>query len=112
MTRGTIYKIENIASNPVRGLYIGSTANFNRRYTEHKNEAVGKTSKQARQLLYTHMRENMGWRGYLMTELCSCAKLTAKEMKALEQKYIDELQSNLNTRAASKKKKKVRECRE
>ena len=73
-------------------IYIGSTTDFVKRKHQHKQDCKTSECK-----LYQTMRENGNWENWRMTiieEYLDCK--TVIEQKIREQKWIDELNGNLN----------------
>jgi hypothetical protein len=86
-------------------IYVGSTTDFVKRKNRHK---FG--SKTYENKLYQTIRDNGGWENWRMTiieEYTDCKNNIEQRMK--EQKWIDELNGNLNTNKAYTSKEERKE---
>ena len=95
---GMIYKIAHIYSPYV---YIGSTTNFNRRKSQHKECCNNEKSKQYNQKVYQTIRELGGWNNFQMVLVAKCPCDDKKELHAKEFEYQQLFDVNMNVNDAS-----------
>ena len=78
-------------------LYIGSTTNFYNRQNQHINHINNWVSKKTYNLkLYKTIRDNGGWKNFIMEVLEKRKQLTETEVTSIEQEYIVVLGANMN----------------
>ena len=77
-------------------IYIGSTTQFVRRKAQHKYNSIHNLNMK----LYKIIRENGGWRCWNMLIIEEIKDCNRTEAQTIEQKYIDELEANLNMNGA------------
>lgn len=88
-----IYKIvPNDLNN--ESCYIGSTTNFNKRKSDHKDNL--KAENKANYPIYKCIRENGGWNAWDMILIENYPCNNKNELHARERHFIEELKSNLN----------------
>ena len=95
---GMIYKIAHRYSPYV---YIGSTTNFNRRKSQHKECCNNEKSKQYNQKVYQTIRELGGWDNFEMVLVAKCPCDDKKELHAKEFEYQKLFDVNMNVNDAS-----------
>ncbi len=88
----SIYKIKCLTTND---FYIGSTNNFTRRKYQHRSHFRCNV-KNSCDKLYDFMRLNGGLDNFDFSILEEFKNIIKKELKIIEQKYIDELKPTLN----------------
>ena len=94
---GLIYKIAHKYSPYV---YIGSTTNFNRRKSQHKECCNNKNSTRHNFKVYQIIRECGGWDNFEMVLVAKCPCDDKKELHAKEFEYQQLFHANLNTQDA------------
>ena len=94
---GLIYKIAHRYSPYV---YIGSTTNFNRRKSQHKECCNNKNSTRHNFKVYQIIRECGGWNNFEMVLVAKCPCNDKKELHAKEFEYQQLFDANLNARNA------------
>jgi hypothetical protein len=90
--------------------YVGSTANFNDRKRGHYNMCNNPNDKRYNYKIYETIRENGGWENWKMVIIGEEKEISLTQSRILEQKYIDELKTNLNMIRAYRTKEDVAEC--
>ena len=90
-----IYKIccRNVE---IKSQYIGSTTNFNRRKSAHKERCNNESSDKYHLNVYQFIRNNGGWTNFCMIEVEKCNKADKHELHKRERYYIETLNSELN----------------
>ena len=80
----------------ITDIYIGSTTNFSRRKSEHKNTCINQNNKNYNVYVYQFIRDNGGFQNWdmILIENVSCS--SKRELLKIERKYIDELKPSLN----------------
>ena len=96
---GMIYKIAHRYSPYV---YIGSTCNFSRRKSQHKDCCNNEKSKQYNQKVYQTIRELGGWDNFVMVLVAKFPCNDKMELHAKEFEYQQLFDANLNTQNAIK----------
>jgi hypothetical protein len=91
----TFYKIVCL-DNSVELCYVGSTADFNKRRSTHKNVCNNENSKNYNFKIYKTIRENGGWDNFKMIEIGTREQLTKREAEQIEEEYRVELKANMN----------------
>jgi len=94
---GMIYKIAHKYSPYV---YIGSTTNFNRRKSQHKESCNNEKSNSYNIKVYQTIRELGGWDNFEMVLVAKCPCDDKKELHAKEFEYQQLFNVNMNTRDA------------
>ena len=97
-SKGMIYKyIHNEDPNLV---YVGSTTNFCVRKNCHKTSYYCETARTHNDKLYVAMRENGGFECFSIIKIKDFPCNSKRELELEEQKYMDELKSNLHNQRA------------
>ncbi|NBQ17424.1 hypothetical protein EBU24_03840 [bacterium] len=102
-SRTVIYRIS--CNDLPEFIYVGSTTDFAKRKSQHKKDSKTKDIK-----LYQTIRENGNWDNWRMTiieEYPDCKSCI--EQRIREQKWIDELNANLNSQKAHQTKEQKKE---
>ena len=86
---------ENITS-----CYVGHTINFTKRKSQHKSNCNNEKSKSYNFKIYEIIRANGGWNNWTMIEINSQLCESERHAERVEQDYISELKSDMNTRRA------------
>ena len=94
---GMIYKIAHRYSPYV---YIGSTCNFSRRKSQHKDCCNNEKSKQYNQKVYQTIRELGGWDNFVMVLVAKFPCNDKMELHAKEFEYQQLFDANLNAQNA------------
>lgn len=94
-SKSVIYKIEHV-DNPEL-LYVGSTTDFIRRKSQHKNTCINSNSKEFNKKLYHMIRTNGNWEVFKMMIIKEYPCNSKTELLIEEEKHRKELQSNLNS---------------
>jgi hypothetical protein len=90
------YKIRcNVDS--VKFLYIGSTKNIRDRKWAHKSDCYNEKCKKYNLKLYTTIRDNGGWDNWVMEPIGKGLFNTRLDARIEEQRYIKEMEANLNS---------------
>jgi hypothetical protein len=86
-----------ICENPeIQSCYVGHTTNFQQRKNSHKSRCNKITSVHYNYKIYQTIRENGGWDNWKMIEIDRQICVDKSDSCRIEQRYIDELQSNMN----------------
>jgi len=95
-SRCVIYKI--ICNDDENFLYVGSTTDFIKRKCQHKSNCNNENDMSKFNLkLYKTIREKGGWDNFIMLEIEKFPEcVDRRDAERREQKWIDELKSNLN----------------
>jgi len=80
----------------ISGCYVGHTGNFKRRLIKHKSNCYNTNTREYNFPVYQYIRGNGGWNEWEMIELDNKICDTKKNAVMIEQKYMDELKSDLN----------------
>ena len=96
MENAIIYKIY-CKDELIKDCYIGSTFNFDLRYTNHKNCFNNENSKEYNKKVYQFIRNNGGWNNFKFEILLSfeCDNSNQKIIK--EQEFLHEFKPSLNS---------------
>ena len=86
---------ENVVST-----YVGHTANFTRRKSEHKKNCNNVNNKRHNLKVYQIMRENGGWDAWKMIEINSQLCENKRHAERLEQELMDKNNAELNSNKA------------
>jgi hypothetical protein len=89
--------------------YVGSTANFSDRKREHKSSCNNPSSKNNNCKIYEIIRANGGWENWKMVIIGEEKEISLTQSRILEQKYINELKANMNTRRAYTTEEEIKE---
>jgi len=95
-SKTVIYKIFCKDSN-VTNIYIGSTTNFNKRKSKHKNDYYNENSRIYNCKVYQYIRENGGFSNFEMVIIEEYPCNNKKEVLERERYFIKELKASLNT---------------
>ena len=93
-----IYKLINYDC--PENVYVGSTTNFIRRKQEHKHSATNTQCTKYNRKVYKMIRENGCWESWNMIEIKKFPCANRREAEAEEDKIMQELKANMNTRKA------------
>jgi len=111
----TFYKIVSIYDD-IELCYVGSTADFNKRRSEHKNTYKNENSKSYNNKLYKTIRENGGFNNFKFIVLGTREQLTKREAEQIEETYRNEIKAELNSRRCyeteEERKKQIKKWRE
>jgi len=91
------YKIVCL-DNSVELCYVGSTANFIKRRSDHKSICNNENSKSYNLKIYKTIREYGGWSNFKMIQLGTREQLNRREAETIEEEYRQELKATLNSR--------------
>ena len=91
------YKIVCL-DNSVELCYIGSTANFIKRRSDHKSNCNNENSKSYNSKIYKTIREYGGWSNFKMIQLGTREQLNKREAEQIEEEYRQELKASLNSK--------------
>ena len=91
-----IYKLCCKDSN-ITDIYIGSTTNFYRRKSQHKNSCNNENSNEYNSYKYQFIRDNGGFENFDMILIENINVDNKRDLEKIERKYIDELKPSLNT---------------
>lgn len=81
----------------IKSNYVGHTTNFTKRKSQHKGTLNSKVDKNRDCKLYATIRENGGWENWKMIEIESRLVKDKREAERIEQEYMEQLQTTLNT---------------
>lgn len=95
-----IYTITNIDDE--KYFYVGSSVNFSRRKSHHKKNVTNKRGRLYWSFLYHYIRTNGGWDKFKMEIIDQGEVETLKQIKEIEQKFIDTKEPILNSSKAFK----------
>lgn len=90
------YKIKCNDDN-IKFIYVGSTKNIKDRKWAHKSDCYNENRKTYNLKLYTTIRNNGGWDNWIMEPIGKGLFNTRLDARIEEQKYIKELEANLNS---------------
>ncbi len=91
-----IYKIVCNDLN-VKDIYIGSTTNFIKRKTAHKNATMNEKHPKHNAKKYQFINENGGWNNFTMLEIEKYPCVDGNEARLRERYWFEQLQATLNT---------------
>ena len=103
-TKTSIYKI-CCKDATITDIYIGSTCNFTRRKSQHKNNCNKEISKEYNCYKYQFIRDNGGWDNWTMIQLKEFSCENKREKDTEERKHIDELKPSLNKQLPTRTQK-------
>lgn len=92
---GIVYKLCCVDTD-ITEEYIGSTKNFDRRRSEHKNVCNKDTYKIHNLYVYQFIRANGGWQNWRMIQLEVVNYDTKRDLEAHERRWIELLKPKLN----------------
>ncbi len=98
--RGIIYCIKQKGTGFDSPIYIGSTKDFNNRKHSHKQSCNNLNDRQCNLKVYKYIRYNGDWDMFEMIEIGVIDYETRKELIIEEQKWIEDLGSDLNEHRA------------
>ena len=84
----------------IKSCYVGSTTNFIKRKSKHKQVCDGENYKQHNQKIYQIIRENGGFDAWRMIEIEKRFVKDKREAERIETKYMEQLQSDMNCKKA------------
>ena len=102
------YKIVCL-DNSVELCYVGSTANFNKRKSAHKQTTNNENSKNYNSKIYKTIREYGGWSNFKMIQIGTREQLNKREAEQIEEEYRQELKASLNSKRCYIKEEKKKE---
>ena len=102
-SKTVIYKIVCNDLN-VKDIYVGSTIDFTRRKSNHKNQSAYVNGKQYNYKLYQFIRNNGGWDNWSMIEIEKFPCNDKREAETRERYYYELLNANLNTQTPCRTK--------
>ncbi len=91
------YKIVCL-DNSVELCYVGSTANFIKRKSEHKNDCYNQNRPNYNSKIYKTIRDNGGWSNFKMIQLETREQLTIRQAEQIEEEYRVELKAYMNSK--------------
>jgi len=92
-----------VCENPeIKSCYVGHTTNIIRRKNSHKFRCYNNKSKDYELKIYQIIRENGGFDNWKIVEIDRRICLDNSDACKIEQKYIEELQSDMNSHFASR----------
>jgi hypothetical protein len=89
--------------------YVGSTANFSDRKRRHLQTCNDPSNQKYNLKIYETIRKNGGWENWKMVIIGEEKEISLTQSRILEQKYIDELKSNMNMCRAYRTKEDILE---
>jgi len=112
-SKSIIYKIEHMDKPEL--VYVGSTTDFVRRKSQHKNNCNNENDRVYNYKLYKLIRANGNWESFKCMIICEFPCNTKTELIIEEEKHRKELQTTLNSICAycteDETKTKLTECR-
>lgn len=98
-----------VCENPeIKSTYVGQTSNFMERKRHHKYNCNNELHRDHNYKIYKTIRENGGWDNWKMIEIDRQICLDKSHACKIEQKYIEELQANMNLIYASRSDEQYR----
>lgn len=88
----------------IKSCYVGHTTNFMNRQRQHKYCYSTEKCSAYNLKIYQIIRENFGWDKWKMVEIDRQICLDRSHACKIEQKYIEELQANMNSNFANRSK--------
>lgn len=96
-TEVSFYKF--VCNDPeVISTYVGHTTNFTKRKSHHKYACKSNTYDNHNCKIYQTIRDNGGWDNWRMIEIESRLVKDKREAERIEQEFMEQLQSDMNTR--------------
>jgi len=87
-----------VCKNPeIKSCYVGHTTNFNNRKNQHKYCCNTEKSPKYNLKIYEVIRQNGGFNNWEIVKIYQQICLDKSDACKIEQKYIEELQANMNT---------------
>ena len=80
----------------VKEIYVGSTCNFIKRKSKHKDSCNNIKSKQYNYKLYQFIRDNQGWENFSMIEIEKYSCNDNNEARSRERYWYEQLNATLN----------------
>ena len=112
-SKSIIYKIEHMDKPEL--VYVGSTTDFVRRKSQHKNNCNTENDRAYNYKLYQLIRANGNWESFKCMIICEFPCNTKTELIIEEEKHRKKLQTTLNSICAycteDETKTKLKECR-
>ena len=90
-----IYKIVCNDLN-VKELYVGSTTDFPKRKSQHKNNCNNENGKEFNKKLYEMIRTKGGWDNWVMLEIEKYPCIDSNEARTRERYWLETLNAQLN----------------
>ena len=90
------YKIVCLGAD-VNLCYVGSTANWKQRNTNHKNTCTNENLKEYNSKKYQIIRENGGWKNWKMVKIGYKEQLTKRDAETIEEEYRQQLKASMNS---------------
>jgi hypothetical protein len=84
----------------ITDLYVGSTTEFTRRKSHHKNNCINENSRDHHYKLYQNIKTNGGWENWTMTPLEEYPCENKMQVLIREQYWIEKLQATMNSMKA------------
>ena len=88
------YKIFTENSNEI---YIGSTADFKSRKSNHKSQCNNENNKNYNYKIYQTIRANGGWNQWKMIQIGKRDNITKRDAEQIEEEYRLDLKATMNT---------------
>tara|TARA_R110001592_G_C12882691_1_gene724877 strand:- start:171 stop:710 length:540 start_codon:yes stop_codon:yes gene_type:complete len=107
-SKGFIYKLCCLDVN-IKDIYIGSSTNFKQRKTQHKSNCNNEKGKTYNSYIYKFIRDNGGWDNWTMIELYKYPCNDKRELECEENRMMNELQSQLNSKKPYITEEEIRE---
>ena len=89
----------------IKDIYIGSTTNFKRRMTQHKDCINNYKSRKHKYKLYQFIRNHGGWSNWVMKPIINYKCETKIEVAEHERFYYDSLKPTLNDQIPNRSRK-------
>jgi len=84
----------------IKSCYVGHTINFRCRKSQHKSNCNNEKNKAYNLKIYQTIRENGGWDNWAMIEISSRLCSSERDAERVEQEYISEIKSDMNSKRA------------
>ena len=102
-SKGFIYKLCCLDVN-IKDIYVGSSTNFKERKKHHKIDCNNDKQKKYNGYVYKYIRDNGGWSNWTMIELYKYPCNDKRELECEENRMMNELQAQLNSRKSYRTK--------
>ena len=79
--------------------YIGSTADWKKRKSDHEYNCYNQNGEKYNYKVYKTIRENGGWGNFKMIEIGNKEQITLRQAEQIEEQYRVELNANMNGRS-------------
>jgi hypothetical protein len=90
-----------VCENPeIKSCYVGQTTNFQQRKSSHKYRCINEKNECYNLKIYKIIRDNGDWDNWKMVEIDRQICLDKTDACKIEQQYIEELQSDMNSHFA------------